>query len=394
MIALVAVALFAQTTISVGVGNRAKNDSVRAARADSIQMAREVRRDSLHARRIAHDSIDHARRLAKLVPLTPALLANAFRDERARTLLNAARAARLAQDTGLTGYDATAYERMSVGMGFKRIGRDRLLMREERAARVVWTRGSPVLVQLLGRRMVMPMLEGAGDGELNAEGVPIPYYPGRESLWIGSGLAKADVSEGEIIHPLANGAEAYYTYATGDSVRFQLPGGQTIQLRELVVRPREPKWNVALGSLWFDIGSARLVRAVFRLAEPMDIWGIAAEDADSSEDKPPKWAKAIVSPLTAKVNAVTVEYGLHEGRFWMPRLQSLEGDAQAGFMRIPFKMEQSFKYASVNGSLPVIPQITVADTARDSVSRAHRVVARREACNDITKSRSRVYRRY
>ncbi len=59
-------------------------------------MAREKRRDSTLAHRIAHDSIDHARRLAKRVPLTPALLANAFRDERARTLLNAARAARLA----------------------------------------------------------------------------------------------------------------------------------------------------------------------------------------------------------------------------------------------------------------------------------------------------------
>ncbi len=394
MIALVAVALFAQTTISIGIGNRPKPDSARAARADSIQMAREVRRDSLLARRIAHDSIDHARRLAKRVPLTPALLANAFHDERARTLLNAARAARLEQDTGLRGYDATAYERMSVGMGFKRIGRDRLLMREERAARVIWTRGSPVLVQLLGRRMVMPMLEGAGDGELNAEGVPIPYYPGRESLWIGSGLAKADVSEGEIIHPLANGAEAYYTYATGDSVSFQLPGGKTIQLRELVVRPREPKWNVALGSLWFDIGSARLVRAVFRLAEPMDIWAIADDENDDPNDKPPRWVKAMISPLSAKVNSVTVEYGLHEGRFWMPRLQGLEGEAQAGFMHVPFKMEQSFKYASVNGSLPPIPQIAVVDTAQDSTSRAFRRERRREVCKDTANTRSRTTTRY
>ena len=56
--------------------------------------------------------------------------------------------------------------------------------------------------------------------------------------------------------------------------------------------------------------------------------------------------------MTGKVNAITIEYGLHEGRFWMPRLQGLEGEAQAGFMHIPFKLEQSFKYASVNGSLP------------------------------------------
>jgi hypothetical protein len=393
MIALFAVALFAQTTISINVGG-AKKDSVAKARDDSIQVERDMRRDSLRARRVRSDSVNNARRLAKKIPLTPARLATAFRDPGARALLTSARAARFEQDTALRGYDATAYERMSVGMGFKRIGRDRLLMREERAARIVWSKGSPVLVQLLGKRMVMPMLEGAGDSELGAEGVPIPYYPGRESLWVGSGLAKADVSEGEIIHPLANGAEAYYTYATGDSVSFQLPGGKTIQLRELVVRPREPKWNVALGSLWFELGSSRLVRAVFRLAEPMDIWAIADEDTDDPDDKPPKWVKAMISPMTAKVNSVTVEYGLHEGRFWMPRLQGLEGEAQAGFMHVPFKMEQSFKYASVNGSLPVIPQIAAIDTAQDSTSRAFRRARRREACNDKSNSTSRVTNRY
>ena len=394
MIALVAVALFAQTSISIHVGNAPKKDSAATARADSVQLRREARMDSLRSRRVRSDSINMTRRLARRIPLTPSLLASSFRDPGARALLTTARAARLEQDTALRGYDATAYERMSVGMGFKRIGRDRLLMREERAARIVWTRGSPVLVQLLGKRMVMPMLEGAGDSEFDSEGVPIPYYPGRESLWIGSGLAKADVSEGEIIHPLANGAEAYYTYATGDSVSFHLPGGKTIQLRELVVRPREPKWNVALGSLWFDIGSSRLVRAVFRLAEPMDIWGIADEDADDPDDKPPKWVKAIISPLTAKVNAVTVEYGLHEGQFWMPRLQGLEGEAQAGFLHVPFKMEQSFKYASVNGSLPPIPQIAAIDTAQDSTSRAYRRAKRREVCKDMTNNRSRVTTRY
>jgi hypothetical protein len=393
MIALLAVALFAQTSISINIGGRSVKDSLAAKKQDSIEMSREQRLDSLRARAARGDSSGRARREAKKIPLTPALLSSAFRDARARDLLAKARIARLEQDTALRGYDATAYERMSVGLGFKRIGRDRLLMRHERAARVVWSKGSPVLVQLLGRRSVMPMVEGA-TADVGAGGVPIPYFPGRESLWIGSELAKADVADDEIIHPLANGAEAYYTYAIGDSVSFQLPTGTRIQLRELVVRPRAPRWNVALGSLWFDIGSSKLVRAVFRLAEPMDIWGIADEEADDPSDKPPKWVKAMMTPLTAKVNAVTVEYGLYEGRFWLPRLEGLEGEAQAGFMHVPFKMEQSFKYASVNGSLPPIPQIAVIDTASDSTSRAFRRQRRREACNDISNNRTRTSTRY
>ncbi len=388
MYALLTALVLAQSSVTIGIGNKPKlSDSARVERerkADSVRMRREMRRDSIFAARHDRDSIETSRRRAKQIQLTPALLATAFKDPGASTLLAAARKARLEQDSSITGYDATTYERVSIGLGFKRIGRDRLLMRSERAAHITWSRGGPAYAEILGKRSAVPMLDGAGDGEMDlGDAVPIPYYPGRETLWAGSGRAKADIDQGEIIHPLARGAEAYYTYATGDSVSFQIPGAERIKLRELLVRPRAPKWNVALGSLWFDMASAHLVRAVFRLAEPMDIWAIADEEADSTDDAPPRWVKAMISPLKAQVNAVTVEYGLHEGRFWMPRVQSLEGSAQAGFMRAPFKMEQRFRYASVNGSLPVaIPQIAVSDTATDSVSRATRIARRRNECKD------------
>jgi hypothetical protein len=386
MYALLTALVFAQSSVSitVGGGKTKPADSVAAARKDSMAIRHEQQRDSLRAVRVKNDSTRVGRRRAQQIPVTSSLLASAFKDPGAASLLSRARVARLTQDSALTGYDATSYERMSVSMGFKRIGRDRLLMRSERAARVLWTRGNPAYVEILGKRSVMPMIEGAGDADMNLdEEVALPYFPGREGLWLGSGLAKKDVSEEEVIHPLASGAEAYYTYATGDSVSFKLPGGKTIQLRELLVRPRAPKWNVALGSLWFDIGSARLVRAVYRLAEPMDIWAIADADTDDPNDKPPRWVKGMLNPLKAQVTAITVEYGLHEGQFWMPRTQSLEGDAQAGFMHVPFKMEQSFKYASVNGTMPMtIPQLSVADTAMDSVSRASRRARRNDECRN------------
>ena len=386
MYALLTALVLAQSsvTINVGTGKPKPADSVTTARMDSIAMRREAHRDSMHVVRAAHDSTSALRRRANRIPVTPGMLASAFKDPGAAALLGRARVARLTQDSALTGYDATSYERMSVSMGFKRIGRDRLLMRSERAARVLWTRGNPAYVEILGKRQVMPMLEGAGDADMNLDDeVAIPYFPGREGLWLGSGLAKKDVSEEEVIHPLANGAEAYYTYATGDSVSFQLPGGKRIQLRELLVRPRAPKWNVALGSLWFDIGSARLVRAVYRLAEPMDILAIADDEADNPDDKPPRWVKGMLTPMKAQVTAITVEFGLYEGQFWMPRLQALEGEAQVGFMHVPFKMEQSFKYASVNGKMPMeIPKLAVGDTAMDSVSRVARYARRANECKN------------
>jgi len=270
MYALLTVLVLAQTSVSVQIGGPPKkpagaDSAVQIQREDSIIIRRDVRRDSMRVVNKVRDSARIERRRAKRIAVTPALVASAFRDSRAATLLAAARTSRLEQDSTLRGYDATSYERLSVGIGLKRIGRERLLMRTERVGRVTWQRGGPALVQILGKRHVMPMLEGAGDTEIESYDIPIPYYPGRETLWVGSGIAKSDINESEIIHPLARGAEAYYTYATGDSVSFQLPGSRRIELRELVVRPRAPAWNVALGSLWFDVASARLVRAVYRL---------------------------------------------------------------------------------------------------------------------------------
>jgi hypothetical protein len=388
MLALLAAVVFAQSHVAIQVGKE-KQDSIARAKSDSIAFRRDQRRDSLRAHERVRDSVRREIRVAKRLPVTPAVMASAFKDPGARDLLLRAREARLSQDSSLTGYDANAYERMSVGMGFTRIGRDRLLLRSEQASHVVWQRGKGAIVDVKGRRSVLPMIEGVGSGEIDlGNDGDIPYAPGRETLWIGSDMAKADVSENEIIHPLAAGAEAYYTYQSGDSVEFQLPGGQRLQLRELRIRPREPKWNVAVGSLWFDASTAHLVRAVYRMAQEMDIMAVAKEaneeDHDPDDDIP-RWVKPMITPMKANVSAITVEYGLHEGRFWLPRSQTIEGEAQVSFMHIPFKLEQRYTYESVNGTEPM-PQLTIAviDTASDSVSRAARRELRRNECKQGT----------
>src|SRR6476620_2282637 len=146
MYALLTAIVFAQSSVTIGVGDKPKRDSARIAernrQQDSSRYRWEVWRDSMIAARgsLSEDSVDRARRRAKQIALTPALLSSAFKDRRASDLLAAARKARLGQDSSITGYDATTYERMSVGLGVKRIVRDRLLMRAERATRIVWSR--------------------------------------------------------------------------------------------------------------------------------------------------------------------------------------------------------------------------------------------------------------
>lgn len=278
-------------------------------------------------------------------------------------------------------YDATAYLRISAGMGFSKIGRDRLIFRHENVTRVRWHRDIGAWIDVKGARTVIPVAskeeqeEEAADVINDSDMTPVPYYPGQEPLLSlnGSGVVKATVDERDMVHPIAEGAEAYYFYEAGDSVTFRLPDGRTIDLRELRVRPREPKWNVAVGSLWFDTRTGQLVRAAYRLAVPMDIWAIVKEEDPQDYEEIPIWVRPMISPMRAQVSAIAVEYGLYQGRFWLPRIRSAEGSAQISFMRVPFKFEQSFKYASVNAidSLPAI-YIAAVETPPDSLSERDR----------------------
>lgn len=358
----------------------------------------------LEARRDSTDSPPRRerseRRPPKRIPVTEAHLRTAFASPTARDLLLRARAARLAQDSALMSYDAAAYLRISAGLGFSRIGRDRLIFRHENATSVRWHRRYGAWVDVKGARTALPI----DDEEAKRESAEIadeadidllPYYPGQEPLISvnggGGGALKTQVDERDIVHPLLEGAEAYYTYRTGDSVTFRLPDGRSIRLRELDVRPRESTWNVVVGSLWFDAASGQLVRAAYRLAVPMDIWAIVKEEDPQDYEEIPVWVRPLISPMRAQVSAIAVEYSLHQGRFWLPRLRTAEGSANVSFMRVPFKFEQSFRYASVNAidSLPPIPMRAGQDADlpdslsgaerdrwRDSVREQRRVAAR------------------
>ncbi|MHB8837957.1 MAG: BamA/TamA family outer membrane protein [Gemmatimonadaceae bacterium] len=316
---------------------------------------------------------DDDRAAPRRIPVTDEMRRTAFKDATARDLLLRARAARLKQDSLLVSYEARTYQRFSVGMGLRAFGRERVLMRHEDISNVRWHRARGAWVDVKGSRTALPVAPGDQDSENVDMGSdpPIPYYPGREQLWIGSGMAKTEVDERELVHPIAEGSEAYYTYQTGDSVIMTLPDGSKLTLRELRVEARAPKWNLTVGSFWFDQASAHLVRAVYRLSVPIDVWSMD-ETKDDMKDVP-FWVKPMISPLKVGVDAISIEYALYNGRFWMPKLQVLEAGAQVSMMRVPVQVEQSFRYSSVNGldSLPAFPRPVVRYAAvRDSLRKA------------------------
>jgi hypothetical protein len=346
-----------------------------------------ARRDSIQQRR------DSSRRAARRVAVTPQHLATAFRNDRARQMLLGARKARLSHDSALRAYDATTYMRMSAGLSLKAIGRERLIFRHENATRVRWQQGVGAFVDVTGSRTVIPPvthpdaqkdIDDDINDEVGADIASVPYYPGHETLWIGAGRAKVEVDERELVHPLAEGAEAYYTYALGDSMSYRLSQGTVVKLTELRIQPREPKWNLVVGSFWFDNSTHQLVRAAYRLAVPIDIWEIAKADDPHAQDDIPAWVMPMLTPMRGQISVITVEYGLYEGRFWLPRLQAAEGEGQVSFMRVPFRIEERYEYNSVNAvdSMPTMPAIApeVLELSRlDSLAELGDTTARNQA---------------
>lgn len=316
--------------------------------------------------------VRRADRAPKRVPTTDALRQSAFADPLARELLEKARVARLRNDASIRAYDAMSYQRMSAGLGFKVLGKERLAFRAENSAHVRWSRDVGVHLEMTGARVAFPIIGGLGgkEAEKEAQGggmsdiTPIPWYPGKDALWIGGGLARAQVNEREIVHPLASGSEAYYRYATGDSLSLTISKDRTIRLRELRITAREPRWNLIVGSFWFDVGTGQLVRAAYRFSVAMDPIAVAREVGDSSDkkdiDEIPMLAKPLIFPMQVDVQSISVEYGLFNGA-WMPRSAAMEAFARVSFMRVPVRMEERYRYNSVNATdEPPLPVITVA----------------------------------
>lgn len=311
-------------------------------------------------------------------PVTDEDRRTAFASSGARELLTAARAARAAQDSALRAYDVTSYQRTSVGFNLRETARQRLLYRSEGAARVQWKRGVGAKLEVLGARAAIPAAGGAEDARREmdesmdlADLMAIPYYPGRDELWIFDAIGgppEADEEGAILVHPIGEGAEAFYTYAIGDSMTFDLPRGRRLVLRELRATPRTPAWNLVSGSFWFESEGSQLVRAALRFSQEMRMWEIIKAQDPKEYAEVPLLARGLLNPLEANLEGMTIEYGLYEERFWLPRDQRAEFSAQASFMRIPVQIEQRFRYASVNGAVDV-PPIEVTASRRWRVMR-------------------------
>lgn len=267
---------------------------------------------------------------------TPEDYATAYANEETRTLVERARGHRDVIDASVFHYTATSHQRISVGI--RALRRERLLFRRETAARIEWHRDRPSRVKVEGARQAVPVA---------MPGIHIPEdledwarefmpEPGDDRLF-------AAESNGPFAwHPLMDGGEALYRYEIGDSTVIRLPDGDPIRLVELRAIPRERDIRVVTGSFWIELDDYAIVQALFRPADSFDLERDlarldpeeAAEEADDMDEIP-----AMLKPIVFEIDYVTVDYGLWEMRWWMPRHMGFHGSLSMGAITVPVSLE-------------------------------------------------------
>jgi len=312
---------------------------------------------------------------AVLAVQTPSGDSSAYLDAEARRLVAASRSRRETIDRSITAYRTTMRER--IGVGIRALRRDRLLYRRELALRISWHRDSVALIDVIGARQAVPAVSPKRElpEDLKGDAGDYAFDPADDRLTIGFSSRRDTTSDStrdstrerglEFQHPLAPGSEAHYRFATGDSSIVVFPNGRTIRLRELRIIPRRLDVRLLAGSFWIDEESHAVVRALVRPARAFDFEQDMGEDDD---DIP-----GFVKPIRVEFRFLTIDYGLWEGRWWMPRLIAMDAVATAGsFLQMPMRYERVYDEYDVTGdtTLRRAARPPPPTAAEDSIARA------------------------
>lgn len=309
---------------------------------------------------------------AVLAVQVPSGDSSAYLDAEARRLVAASRARRETIDRSITGYRTTMRER--IGVGIRALRRDRLLYRRELALRIDWRRDSVARIDVIGARQQVPAAapKRTLPEDLKGDAGDYAFDPADDRLTIGFNSSRRDSTSDstrdrrlEFQHPLAPGSEAHYRFATGDSSVVVFPNGRMIRLRELRIIPRRLDVRLMTGSFWIDEDSHAVVRALVRPARAFDF----EQDVGEGDDHIPGFVK----PIRVEFRFLTIDYGLWEGRWWMPRLIAMDAVATAGsILQMPVRYERVYDDYDVTGdtTLRRAPRPPVASAADDSVARA------------------------
>ncbi|MYC86832.1 MAG: hypothetical protein F4X22_01185 [Gemmatimonadales bacterium] len=273
------------------------------------------------------------------VPVSRPIPSDAYADEGIAGLIERALEQRKARAEGLTSFEATFRERIYAGLGGAFLRRERAMFHQERVARLRWAAEGEHIVRWLGVRRGVPIV-GLGvefeDDLRDDDAFELDFDmidPASEHVTVGSEWA---------LHPLADTAAYHYRYRSGDTLRIRFPGDdRTVTLIEAIVEPREARFDRIVGSLWFDADEGVLTRAAYRPAIEFDF---DREEPEDAEDVP-----GFVKPIRARVEFITIDYGLQELRWWLPNRMAFDAVAtMADLASMPVRYEWTFEDYAVD----------------------------------------------
>jgi hypothetical protein len=290
--------------------------------------------------------------LATALLLQIQIPADAYADSATRILVTEIRAARERNERMVTQYSVRASQR--IGLGIRALFRDRMLWRQELVADIVWRRDSVSTATVVGARESAPVAE-RGDHipqGLHGDVRDLIVDPASDYLKVIG--ADGDDDEG-FIYPMRVGGELDYRYAIGGTTQIGLPDGRRVRMVALEITPRRADWRLISGTLWFDADTKGLVRAAFRPARPFEM-----QRDLNDEDDVPGWINA-----KGEVRFVTLEYGLYESRWWLPRYMAIDAVGSMGsWLDAPFKIERLYQDYEVEGGTPPDPNSTFIPAGR------------------------------
>ena len=275
----------------------------------------------------------------------------------AQALVERAMARRHAGDSAVADYRARIRYRLTVALGRRRWALAPVAAAEEQVADVQWQRPNDLRVDVVGRRF------RARSSDLQLSSVwDRPWFVPRgvdDSVRIFSNEFPARGA----LHPLAAAGPRWYRYRLASGLSITPARGSTLRLLEVEVTPRRTGPALIAGKMWIDSASAEVVRLTFRYVGT-GLW-VLPEKPTRSDSASARRVNSIANRIVS-IDA-DLEYGLQDGRYWMPYRQVISGRVRIPVVSdvvIPFRATTVFEDFEINAGQPIAFAVPLTDTSR------------------------------
>jgi hypothetical protein len=297
----------------------------------------------------------------------------AFSNPAVKYLVERATARRYAADSAVADYRARIRYRLTLGVGRRQWARVPASAAEEQIADVQWQRPNDLRLDVVGRRFRTAFQ----DVQLSSVW-DRPWFVPRgvdDSVRIFSNEFPATGA----LHPLARSAPDWYRYELTEGLTVTPARGGSLRLLRVDVIPRRNGPALVAGQLWIDSASAQVVRFTFRYVGT-GLW-VQPEGVERSDSASARRKNALANRIVS-IDA-DLEYGLQDGRYWMPYRQVIAGRVKIPVVSdlvIPFQATTTFEDYEINTGRPIAFELPLPDsTVTDSASMRRTREARRDS---------------